>query len=239
MISRLIALALLWAVCGGASALTPYQQVAAPRPLVFGCDLTQGSLCGATLTSGSQGSFTNSSGYLTSQTANSPRFNYQYNFATYPAQGLLYEGASATNKFTQTGTLNNAAWSNTNLTCTQTGTSPDGTSDAWSCNTGSATGVHWFGMGSGQTANVSHTCSVYAKAGTGRYFQINLGNQTTAKYQNFDAQTGRWGTQSVNSGSTPVGNGWYRFWITNTPTSVASPFCIFYQVTSLAAASGQ
>jgi hypothetical protein len=140
------------------------------------------------------------------------------------ASGNLLEGA-ATNLITQSQTLN-TTWVTTGITSRSLSTtSPDGSS-LWTLVTeNTAASAHAvYGLGFSTTASTAYTASVYVKAGTQRY--ISLRGEIYAAgplypWITFDTQTGAINANAgvTSSGSTSLGGGVYRIWLTFTVSS--------------------
>ncbi len=122
--------------------------------------------------------------------------------------------------------LDQAPWFRQNVTTTvDAAMAPNSTMTADRLNDGTAYNQHY----AGQTFNASvsgeiHTCSVYAKAETLSWFQLQAG---TNVYANFNVATGVVGlTGSLVTATTieAVGNGWYRCSLSAPLTSNASAY---------------
>lgn len=151
-----------------------------------------------------------------------PRF--EYNPATLLPLGLLVE-EQRVNLLIYSEAFDNAAWTPSNVTVTaNTSVSPDGATTADTFDDGVATGLHRVFRSSLTYTAAAQTVSVYAKAGTGAWFQFIIFDGTTSFYANFDVLTGTVGNKhaSATSSIVPVGNGWYRCVMTATTASTAA-----------------
>lgn len=138
---------------------------------------------------------------------NEPRLEYD---ASGQPLGLLIE-EQRTNKVLYSNRLSGSAWSGTNCSITTDFTiSPDGSINASkvTCSGGSAS-VWQFPFPSGLSGNYSN--SIYLKADTLNYAQLNVGYLTTDFVANFDLVNGTV-TDILGTGATitNVGNGWFR-----------------------------
>jgi hypothetical protein len=121
------------------------------------------------------------------------------------------------NLLTYSQGFDNADWTKTNVTVSaNTGdtTAPDGTSTSEKVTLNSGASVKGISQVKAATGSIVHVVSVFAKAGTHPYIQLNAGN--TDWFANFDLTAGSGatgttgGTGVVSSSITDVGNGWYR-----------------------------
>jgi hypothetical protein len=126
-------------------------------------------------------------------------------------------------------------WINTNTTeTTNSDTAPDGTSTADTLTASSTSACRIGQTVSGMVDDVSHTFSVYLKAGTSSW--AALANAYVADGTNtaawFDLSNGVTGTVQANVTATitSVGSGWYRCSIAGTNTSSASKVVEIYVV---------
>lgn len=144
---------------------------------------------------------------LRTANTNEPRIEYD---ADGNLKGLLIE-EQRTNKVLYSNRLSGSAWSGTNcLITTDFTTSPDGSINASkvTCSGGSAS-VWQYPIPSGLSGNYSN--SIYLKADTLNYAQLNVGYLTTDFVANFDLVNGTV-THILGTGATitNVGNGWFR-----------------------------
>ena len=158
-------------------------------------------------TRSSTGTYLGSDGLIKIANVDEPRLEYD---ASGQPLGLLIE-EQRTNKVLYSNSLSGSAWSGTNCTITtDSTTSPDGNINAskLTCSGGSAS-VWQFPMPSGLSGNYSN--SIYLKADTLNYAQLNVGYLTTDFVANFDLVNGTV-THILGTGATitDVGNGWYR-----------------------------
>jgi hypothetical protein len=167
-----------------------------------------------TFTRASPGTYFNSSGVLTTASADTARFDYDP--ATFMAQGLLIE-EQRTNLLTYSEQFNNAIWGKSNSTATAAAAvSPDGTTNAAKLEA-TATATTVFTSTPTAVAATSVTFSVYVKQGTGATTAnaFLLRNSTTATNLvgvTLNYSTGVW-TYTVGSTGvtiTDAGNGWWR-----------------------------
>jgi hypothetical protein len=159
-----------------------------------------------TFTRTTTGTRTNASGVLVSAAIDAPRFDY--NPSTLAPLGLLIE-EQRTNLLTYSEQFDNAAWGATQVTVTaNTSVSPNGATTADTITADGTTNPHYI---SAVDAIGAKAISVFAKAGTGRFFQIAVGG-TAEPYANFDLTAGTstaFGTGTTAS-ITAFSNGWYR-----------------------------
>jgi len=158
-------------------------------------------------TRSSTGTYLGSDGLIKTANVDEPRLEYD---ASGQPLGLLIE-EQRTNEVRYSNSLSGSAWSGTNCTITtDSTTSPDGNINAskLTCSGGSAS-VWQFPMPSGLSGNYSN--SIYLKADTLNYAQLNVGYLTTDFVANFDLVNGTV-THILGTGATitDVGNGWYR-----------------------------
>lgn len=159
-----------------------------------------------TFTRSTTGTYLGSDGLLKTANTNEPRIEYD---ADGNLKGLLIE-EQRTNQIRYSNSLSGSAWSGTNCTITtDSTTSPDGNINAskLTCSGGSAS-VWQFPIPSGLSGNYSN--SIYLKADTLNYAQLNVGYLTTNFVANFDLVNGTV-THILGTGATitDVGNGWY------------------------------
>jgi hypothetical protein len=142
---------------------------------------------------------------------------------------LTYVPTRAHNIVTQSQTLDNAAWTATSCTVTANSVAaPDGTTtaetlalvDAASTHAIAATAISW-------TSGLTYTVSVYAKANTHSFIQIQMPSASSQfsadAWANFNVSTGATSAAAAATATaTNVGNGWYRCSITVTATATAS-----------------
>jgi hypothetical protein len=142
---------------------------------------------------------------------------------------LTYVPTRAHNLVLQSQTLDNASWTATSCTVTANSVAaPDGTTtaetlalvDASSTHAIAATAISW-------TSGLTYTISVYAKANTHSFIQIQMpaasSQFSTDAWANFNVSTGATSAAAAATATaTDVGNGWYRCSITCTATATAS-----------------
>ena len=159
----------------------------------------------------STGTFFNSSGVLTSAAVNGPRFNHVYNGSSWVSKGLLVE-EQRTNSLRQSNTFNTTWVALDGTVVANSGTSPDGTNNAWKLNelatTTAAHGIYQTLTIPGGACN----WSIFAKAGERSWLQFLAYNSTTNFPTWFNLSNGTIGTNAAGNTATitPVGNGWYR-----------------------------
>ena len=142
---------------------------------------------------------------------------FDFDPITHAPLGLRIE-ESRTNIFTYSNTFSNAAWVCSGCTVTQSGVSPDGTTNAWYQVLSANTTLHEIRQ-TVVVTSVVPTLSVYIKQGGYRYVGLFQGGVSATV---FDTQLGTFNTLSGSQTSTmtPVGNGWYR--ATYTPASISA-----------------
>jgi hypothetical protein len=133
------------------------------------------------------------------------------------------------NLLTYSQDLTNAAWTKSNVSASQSGTSPDGTSTACLLAENATTNSHIAFELNPIAAGTTYISSVYLKKGNGAtapdIIQLSLSGTTfpATNYVNFNITTGVVTASSDISGSiTDVGNGWYRCSVRATATSAAT-----------------
>lgn len=157
---------------------------------------------------------------------NSPRFDH--NPITGECNGFMVESSVTNLLYYSSGFDNNSYWTKGNVTIVPSASvSPDGTQNAQLMILNTTNGGH----GAYQTVTltaVSYTLSFYAKYYGQQYIQLFV-NSVNA-YCNFDLINGVAGTPSGSGSPTAniisVGNGWYRCYMTFTPTAGANPLQI-------------
>lgn len=165
----------------------------------------------------------NSSGFITSANADSPRFDY--NPVTFAANGLLIE-ESRTNLLTYSSDFSqNPPWSANAIAANPAVgvVSPSGSSDGNEITESATTAVHSFQRDTAITADTIYTTTVYAKAkstGLQRYLRMQSGNTANTNIFRavFDLVNGTISTAITAVGAAsnafasikPAGNGWYR-----------------------------
>lgn len=187
----------------------------------------------------SAGSFTRSTtatyfdvdGVMQTAAINVPRIGYDP--VTHAHTGLIIE-AAATNLLTYSEQFDNAAWTKTNATITANSlAAPDGNTTADKL-VESAGGTYHSAIQTPTLAAAMHTFSVYAKAAENSVLALDLYSVTDGTATCFfNVASGTIGSTvdsfigAVTSGIQAVGNGWYRCWITATPSAVATRIGIF------------
>lgn len=189
---------------------------------------------GQSYTRGSVATYYNSSGVLTTASANVIRTdNYDPN--TLVDTGLLVESQS-TNYCIQGTTVQTSNWGASAVTATNNATtSPDGTSNATLVTQNSANSEHYYQqqpVASGTSiAGQTATFSVYVKANGVRYVGLHFfdaANPGSAIFGVFDltsvlSAVSNNGTSSGGTASiTTINNGWYRISVSGSVTSIHS-----------------
>ncbi len=168
----------------------------------------------------------NAAGVLSSFAIDTPRVT---------DQGLLIEGAT-TNSLLQSQTLDNATWTNLNVTVTANNTTaPDGTNtaDKVAATATAATIFNQTVFGAGSASG--NTASIYAKKGTGATVLnvFALRNSTTATnliFITLNYDTGAIAYLAGSSGASAVqlANGWWRVMLTPASGINAGDDLLFY-----------
>ena len=174
----------------------------------------------------STGTVTNSSGVLTTAAVNAPRFNHVYNGSSWVSKGLLVE-EQRTNNLRQSNSFSTTWVLLDGAVVANSGTSPDGTNNAWKLNELATTTVS---HGIYQTLTIpggACTWSIFAKAGERSWLQFLAYNSTTNFPTWFNLSNGTVGTNAAGNTATitPIGNGWYRCSITR---SAGADYAQFY-----------
>jgi hypothetical protein len=140
---------------------------------------------------------------------------------------LLLEG-QRTNLITYSESFSNAYWSKSASTITSNSViSPDGTLNADSIVGDGTSGNHYILAPFTAVVAQDYTVSIFVKAGTNNFFQVNLGAAPfgSTNYCNFDLSNGiigSYGGASFNRFIEPFPNGWYRIGFTATALSSGS-----------------
>ena len=164
--------------------------------------------------------YINSSGYVTTAAANTPRFDYDP--VTLAPRGLLVEG-NVTNFITQSQAL--SGYSNYGMIAISvdgTVTDPMGGTNTKKIAASATTGGHqWMRFTTASTATTV-TASIFAKKNNYKYLYLSEGTTNTAAAR-FNLETGvvdnTMGTGFVSASATPHGNGWWRCRITQNITA--------------------
>jgi hypothetical protein len=160
----------------------------------------------------------NSSGILTAASSGVARVDH--NPSTLACLGLLFEKA-ATNLCLQSNGFD-TTWTSDNSTDTSaSATSPDGTTNAWKLEEGTAAGRHIIYQTGVFGSNAVYTWSIYVKNGDRRYVQMQIDAANDGNVY-FDLQSGtvsdtNAGTASVSGSIQPLPNGWYRCSVSYNP----------------------
>jgi hypothetical protein len=196
--------------------------------LLFAADKSLTAYTGPTpsYSRASTGTYFNASGVLTTAAINGPRFDHVYNGSSWLSKGLLVE-EQRTNNLRQSNTFNTTWVSLDGAVVANSGTSPDGTNNAWKLNELATTTVS---HGIYQTLTIpggACTWSIFAKAGERSWLQFLAYNSTINYFTWFNLANGTVGTNAAGNTATitPVGNGWYRCSITR---SAGADYAQFY-----------
>ena len=149
---------------------------------------------------------TNSSGYVETVAANTPRFDYDP--VTLACRGLMIE-EERTNRILYSQDFSDVNWTKSNTSVTGASqTSPDGTNNGFLFAGDGATANHFLRQF--EVLNQTKTSSIYAKKGTLNFLQIGFDGYLG--YANFDLNAGTVTTTASGATATisPAGNGWYR-----------------------------
>lgn len=180
---------------------------------------------GGSFTRAAAALYTNASGVLASAPSNTPRFDYDP--VSGAALGLLLEPPFE-NFFLYSQLFSNAAWTQTNVSVSTSGTAPDGTSTAQLLTeSGSGSQAHEISQAIGSPVTPEGTVTIYARAGTATYLNIAASTATSGEWGQaiFDLSqggvteitTGSYtSTAAINVPQTTIepapefGDGWYR-----------------------------
>jgi hypothetical protein len=169
----------------------------------------------------STGTFIGSNGLIQSAATNVARYNYNpLNLALSPK--LLLEPA-ATNLLWYSENFDNANWAK--MACTISAnaiTAPDGATTADKLAEDSTSTYHYTGSVPAVTTNSQYCATVYAKAGERKVLYLEFSNNSTFPAARFDLSNGTVIDKANNpiaAGIIPVGNGWYRCWVSTTALS--------------------
>jgi len=155
-----------------------------------------------------------------SQTTSAAYYGPRFDYPNATAAGLLLEPVAATNYSLYSNTFNYGWWGVGALTTTaNSGTSPDGTNDAWLLTATAGTSEHRVHNNYLSFLSAHYwELSIYVKAGTVNFVSLGAGI-SSVPYAVFNLSTG---VVASSFGCTPsitnVGNGWYRIGI-NSPTA--------------------
>jgi len=101
---------------------------------------------------------------------------------------------------------------------------PNSTMTAERISDGTTYNQHWLGQTLGSTAGADHTCSIYAKAETLSWFQIQVGTNVYANFNIATGVVGLTGSLVTATSIVDVGNGWYRCSLTAPLTEQATMY---------------
>lgn len=120
-----------------------------------------------------------------------------------------------------------AQWTKSGTTIPSSTTAPDGTSTADLMREDTTTGVHQVWQAMTLTIGQVYTMSAYVKAGGRTRGRImNNGGTAVNTFNTADQTINVSGTAS-GGGMVAIGNGWYRVWVTWTPTQTTERFQFF------------
>ena len=148
---------------------------------------------------------------------------FDFDPITHAPLGLRVEGAG-TNLALQSNTFS-STWTNAFLTLTSAATtSPDGTVNAWSLVSTNSSSYSSLvqSVAASVPASTAYTVSVFVKNLNGAVFQLflqdntNVGNAAIYAFNtatSVGVATSNGTVTAQSSGAIPVGNGWYRIWI--------------------------
>ncbi len=162
---------------------------------------------GATFSRASIGTYTDANGIIQEATSGQARPNYSTDGVH---EGLLIE-ESRTNEITSSEDFNTTDWTLTNIdnVISNQAIAPDGTAsaDEVAVSAGSSVSLQFITF----SLVGDYVGSVFVKAGTLDFVQLNVPNQTNASTSNFDLVNGTVNDIHGNGGSIEdYGNGWYR-----------------------------
>lgn len=174
-----------------------------------------------TFSRGTAATFVGSNGLIQTAGINDPRFDYDP--VTLQPKGLLIEESRA-NSFIQSGSLDNAAYNQQNITISVTKvTAPDGTASGCILSETTSNTFHRLNVvaTTSFTSGTNYTVSVFVKksAAVGAPDIVQLIFNPTAfpalPYANFNLATGTVALQSNGTATiTPYKDGWYRITLT-------------------------
>jgi hypothetical protein len=148
----------------------------------------------------------------------------------YDATGKLTYGPN--NQAPQSQTFDNASWTKSNATVTANAvTAPDGTATADKLVEAATVGAHYVGQ-TLAPVGVPAVASVYAKAGERTQLAIQLGSSSVG-YFNLSNGTV---VSGASAGISDAGNGWYRCWVSGTPSN--QNFLLYTAVAGAASYTG-
>jgi hypothetical protein len=209
---------------------------ASGRPANIDLDFVNGRYWGGQLTDlttfsrSSTGYAQDSSGVLTNFGSGVPRIT---------DLGYFIEDGR-TNFCTRSQELDNATWTKTAVSVSPDTTSaPDGTTTADTLTANGTVGAQYI-LASATisfTSGTTYTWSIYVKASSHQWVQLTLGAAAFSGlgYANFDLTNGVAGNTGgtvTGSGIAPLGNGWYRIWLSAPATATTSASALLYMVGS-------
>ena len=220
-----------WLVSAQATAQVPFNHGARAPSLNLDFTAMSALPSGLTFTRSTTAYRTNASGQLELMAINAPRF--EYDPVTLRPLGLLMEPQAANQMKRSQEISDNSAgnWATrTNVTLTaDAGVAPDGTTTADLVTETTGTGLHEVSQSIAFNSTGSlFTASVYAKLNAGSRMAgfgiIDTTSSSDSIEVNCNLTTGEWEPDGGGSatweagGCDPVGNGWYRIWVTGTLT---------------------
>ena len=170
----------------------------------------------------------NSEGLIELVSTNVPRLNYPLIDGVVQGCPSLLLEPQRINSLPYSEDFSNAYWSKSASTITSNSViSPDGTLNADSIVGDGTSGNHYILAQFTAVVAQDYTVSIFVKAGTNNFFQVNLGGApfSSTNYCNFDLSNGiigSYGGTSFNRFIEPFPNGWYRIGFTATALSSGS-----------------
>lgn len=157
----------------------------------------------------------NAQGLVETVGSDVPRF--QFDAVTLQPLGLLIEG-QRTNLLTHSEAFENAAWAKIRSSMqAAAAVAPDGRATACKLVENTANDSHPILAFATVSTSSAHTYSVFAKAGERTRFQLST--NAGGAFCTFDIASGS--VVSGSGGIASAGNGWWRCWITYTPTATS------------------
>ncbi len=179
---------------------------------------------GGTFSRTSTGTYFDSTGVMQTAGNNVPRFSYDP--VTHAPMGVLIEDTQ-TNSAHKSSEFDDPFWVKYSMLISSNSIiSPDATLSAEMLEEAVASASHAISTSTRSvTSGSTYTASVFAKAGTGNLIQLSFVNGagyfSGLGYVNFDLSTGgvtSTGGALLGYAIEPVGNGWYRCWVSAAAT---------------------